>query len=103
MLAEVIEQHRDEIEALCRRFSVARLEVFGSAADGTFDPACSDVDLLVEFQPLEPASLADAYFGLLAEFERILGRKVDLVTPKAIRNPYFLRGVNETRRPLYAA
>ncbi len=103
MLAVVIEQHRAEIETLCRRFNVARLEVFGSAADGTFNPERSDVDFLVEFQPLEPGSLADAYFGLLAELERIFRRKVDLVTPKAIRNPYFLRGVNETRQPLYPA
>ena len=103
MLTAIIEDHREDIETLCRRFNVARLEVFGSAADGTFDPASSDVDLLVEFQPLEPGSLADAYFGLLAELERIFQRKVDLVTPKAIRNPYFLRGVNATRRPLYAA
>ena len=103
MVAAVIEQHRNEIEALCRRFNVARLEVFGSAADGSFDPARSDVDFLVEFQPLEPGPLADAYFGLRAELERIFQRRVDLVTPKAIRNPYFLRGVNETRRLLYAA
>jgi len=103
MLAPVIEEHREEILALCKRFSVAKLDVFGSAADGTFDPNRSDVDFLVEFQALKPGPLADAYFGLLAEFELIFQRKVDLVTPNAIRNPYFLRGVNETRRPLYAA
>ena len=103
MFAAVMEEHREEIATLCGRFSVARLEVFGSAADGTFDPGRSDVDFLVEFEPLGPGPLADAYFGLLAEFERIFQRKVDLVTLKAIRNPYFLRGVNETRRLLYAA
>jgi len=103
MFAAVVEQHRDAIEALCRRYHVARLEVFGSAADGTFDPARSDVDFLVEFEPLEPGKLADAYFGLLADLEKTFQRRVDLVTPKAIRNPYFLRGVNATRRLLYAA
>ncbi len=99
----LIEDNREAIEALCRRFNVARLEVFGSAADDTFDPASSDLDFLVEFQPLDPGSLADAYFGLLAELQRLFSRKVDLVTPKAIRNPYFLRAVNRTRRMLYAA
>ena len=103
MVAAVIEQHREEIEALCRRFHVARLEVFGSAADGSFDPARSDVDLLIEFQPLEPGPLADAYFGLLSEFKRIFQRRVDLVTRKAIRNPYFLQDVDATRQPFYAA
>jgi hypothetical protein len=47
--------------------------------------------------------LADAYFGLLAELERLFERKVDLVTAKAIKSPYFLRAVNRTRRMLYAA
>jgi hypothetical protein len=102
MLTAIIEGYREEVETLCRRFSVARLEVFGSAADGTFDPARSDVDFLVEFQPLEPGFLAEAYLGLLGELENVFQRKVDLVTPKSIRNPYFLRGVNEPRRPLYA-
>jgi uncharacterized protein len=103
MVAAVIEQHRDEVAALCRRFSVARLEVFGSAADGTFDPAHSDVDFLVEFRPLDPGPLADAYFGLLDGLRRLFQRKIDLVIPRSIRNPYFLRGVNETRRLFYAA
>ncbi|MGH7044244.1 MAG: nucleotidyltransferase family protein [Acetobacteraceae bacterium] len=44
--------HRAEIVALCRRFHVRRLEVFGSAARGTdFDPTRSDVDLLVTYGP----------------------------------------------------
>jgi len=99
----LIHDNRAAIEELCRRFHVARMEVFGSAANGQFDEARSDVDFLVEFTPRDPGSLADAYFGLLAELSRLLNRKVDLVTPKAIRNPYFLRAVNQTRRMLYAA
>jgi hypothetical protein len=99
----LIERSRATVDELCRRFHVARLEVFGSAADGQFEEARSDLDFLVEFQPLEPGPLADAYFGLLTELQRLFARKVDLVTPKAIRNPYFLRAVNQTRRMLYAA
>ena len=102
-MIQPIEDNRAAIADLCRRFNVARLEVFGSAASGEFDEARSDVDFLVEFMPLEPGPLADAYFGLLAELTMLFRRKVDLVTPKAIRNPYFLRRVNETRRALYAA
>jgi hypothetical protein len=102
-MISLIEDNRQALEDLCRQQHVARLEVFGSAASGPFDHATSDVDFLVEFEPLDPGSLADAYFGLLAELERLLGRRVDLVTPNAIRNPYFLRAVNETRQLLYAA
>ena len=47
----LIEEHLEEIAALCREFGVARLEVFGTAATGAFDPERSDVDFLVEYAP----------------------------------------------------
>lgn len=102
-MIRLIEDNRDAIEALCRRFHVAKLEVFGSAATGAFDPARSDVDFLVEFHRDVPMNAADQYFGLLFALEEIFGRKIDLVTSRSIRNPYFLRGVNETRQPFYVA
>jgi predicted nucleotidyltransferase len=55
LMLDLIEAHRDEIAALCRRFGVQRLDVFGSAARGTdFDPEHSDVDLLVSYRPDRP-------------------------------------------------
>lgn len=100
----LIEDRRHAIEELCRRYNVARLEVFGSAADGTFDPVCSDVDFLIEFRPGQDLGpwLAH-YFDFKAELERMLGKKVDLIMPKAMKSPYFIREVNRTRQLLYAA
>ncbi len=102
-MIELIEQLRDEIEKACKKYYVARLEVFGSAADGTFDPSRSDVDFLVEFQRTDEIDAADQYFGLLEEFQALLGRRVDLVCVRAMRNPYFIRSVESSRRLLYAA
>ncbi len=102
-MIELIESKRTELEALCRRFGVARLEVFGSAADGRFDPARSDLDFLVDFLPVAPAQKANAYFGLLDELASLFGRPVDLVMTAAIRNKYFLKAVNQSRTLLYAA
>lgn len=99
----LIEENCPALETLCVTYSVARLEVFGSAVDGTFDAATSDLDFLVEFKSLDPGALADAYFGLLEALQRLFGRGIDLVTIKAIRNPHFLRAVNESRQVLYAA
>jgi uncharacterized protein len=98
-----IEQNRAAIAALCRRYHVKRLELFGSAATGAFDPATSDVDFLVEFEATPAMSRADQYFGLLEALAALLRREVDLVSVNALRNPYFIRAVNETRLPLYAA
>jgi predicted nucleotidyltransferase len=43
----LIEQNRLALQRLCAEYRVARLEVFGSAVTGEFDPARSDLDLLV--------------------------------------------------------
>ena len=56
-MIDLIERHRDELADLCRRHHVRTLEVFGSAADGTFNPATSDLDFLVEFLPLTAGEL----------------------------------------------
>lgn len=95
---------RDELIALCRRYDVARLEVFGSAARGTdFDPARSDADFLVEFKPDSRLPPLEQYFGLARALEELLGRPVDLVQPRAIKNPYMLAGINRSREVVYAS
>lgn len=100
---DLIDSHRDEIAALCRTFHVRTLELFGSAASASFDPATSDLDFLVDFQPLSTSEHAHCYFGLLFALEDVLGRNVDLVETSAIRNPYFLQAIAQQRTLLYAA
>lgn len=99
-----VEQHRAEIAALCRRYRVRRLEVFGSAARGDdFDPARSDVDFLAEFETQgEPPTLA-AYFELRDALAKVTGRPVDLVMAGAIRNPYILADIDKSRELVYAS
>jgi hypothetical protein len=93
----------EEIAALCRQYRVRRLEVFGSATHNHFDPQTSDLDFLVDFHPLGPGECADAYFGLLEGLQSLFQRPVDLVMTRAIRNPYFLRAIERSRKVLYAA
>jgi uncharacterized protein len=102
-MLDLIERHREELQALCRKYHVKTLEVFGSAADGTWDPVQSDLDLLVDFLPEAAARAFGGYFGLKEELQQLFRRKVDLVMPGAIRNPYFLKAVMQQRRVLYAA
>lgn len=102
-MIQLIERHRESLDALCRRYRVRRLELFGSATSDAFDPESSDLDFLVEYQDLAWGEHADAYFGLLESLEELFGRRIDLVMASAIRNRYFLESVNETRTVLYAA
>jgi uncharacterized protein len=102
MLA-IIENHRAELDGFCRRHHVGRLELFGSAVTGAFQPAASDLDFLVEFLPLQPGTRADAYFGLLHGMEDLFHRKIDLVMAGAIKNSWFQRSIDRQRTLLYAA
>ena len=99
-----IAKHVAELEALCRRYGVVRLEVFGSAARGAdFHPTESDADFLVEFQPRSGMSPLGQFFGLARAMETLLGRPVDLVEPGAVRNPFVLATINQAREVVYAA
>lgn len=82
---------------------VKRLELFGSAVGEAFDPARSDVDLLVEFDAWRVEGAFDRYFGFKEAVEKLFGRPVDLVMANAVANPFFLRAIERTRQILYAA
>ena len=78
---EVLETLRTRKQDLTESFGVVSLALFGSFAR---DEACatSDLDLLVRFDG--PAT-SQAYFGVQFYIEDLLGRRVDLVTDKALR------------------
>ena len=98
-----IAKHRPGIAAICQRYDIRRLEVFGSAARADdFDPAHSDADFLVEFASGVQPGL-NAIFGAKADLEALLGRGVDLVEPGAVRNPYVLASINRHRAIIFSA
>ncbi|MSQ52601.1 MAG: DNA polymerase III subunit beta [Betaproteobacteria bacterium] len=100
----LIQKKRGDIAALCLRYRVRHLEVFGSAARGEdFDPAISDADFLVEFETQSDIPALDEFFGLQLDLSRLLERSVDLVEARAVRNPYVLADINRTRELVYAA
>ena len=82
-IAAGIELPEDKIADICRRHQVRELSLFGSAARGEMRPD-SDVDLLVSFKD---AVTSDAFFGLKFFLEDLLGRRIDLVTSAALREP----------------
>jgi uncharacterized protein len=91
----------DALFALCRRYGARQLDLFGSAANGRFDPEHSDLDFLVDFGDLEGAAYAEAYFGLREGLETLFRRPVDLLTEPALENPYFRARVQAQRQRLF--
>src|SRR5262245_10742313 len=77
LMLKLIEQHREQIAALCRQYGVRRLELFGSAARGDFDSQASDLDFMVEFLSDDWKGAADRWFGLQEGLETLFEKKVD--------------------------
>ena len=71
--------------------------------DAIADATRSDLDLLVEFQPIEPGALVQAYFGLERQLASITGKPVDLVMAGAVRNPYVRRDIEASKQLIYEA
>jgi len=59
-----IQERINDLAALCAKYRVRQLALFGSALGEEFDPATSDLDFLVEFYPMTPKQHADSYFVL---------------------------------------
>ena len=99
-----IAEKREAVAALCRRFGVTRLELFGSAARGDdFDAEKSDADFLVVFGEEPDLSALDQVFGFAEALETVLGRPVDLVDASAIENPYLRAAIDRSKELFYAA
>lgn len=89
---------KEQIENLCRRLSLRRLDLIGSAARDDFSER-SDIDVVVDFGSDD--DLFERYFTLKGKLEEIFGRKVDLIEERAIRNPYFRTAIDKHRVSIY--
>ena len=97
-----VSAHLDGIAALCRRYEVARLDLFGSAVEGAFDPDHSDLDFVAEFEnPAPTADYADRVLGFSEALEALLQRRVDVITALALRGSRFADAIASTRKRIY--
>ncbi len=83
--------------ALCERYRVTQLELFGSGPGEDFAPGHSDLDLLVRFQACTPEEDAERYLGVLAQLQELFGCSIDLVEIEAVRNPVTVHGVQNAK------
>lgn len=95
-------EQKETLHTLCEKYFVKRLWLFGSAVTENFDPARSDIDLLVEFGEPFGMSPAAQFFDFWEELKTLFARDVELVERNAIKNPYFLATVSAQEQLLYA-
>ena len=100
-LPELLQANLEALRELCERYGVVKLELFGSAAKGTFDPKSSDIDLIAEFNNRRQGDYAARFLDFADGAEALLQRPVDLLTEAMIKNPYFKHAVDECRTTLY--
>ena len=93
---------RQQVAALCRKYGITKLSLFGSAARNELAQG-SDVDLLVEFDPKSKVTLFDLP-RVQEAFSPLFGnRRIDLATPEILENPFRRRAIEPDLKVLYAA
>lgn len=97
----IIENNKSSIAKLCKENKVDKLYAFGSVLNDNFNEN-SDIDFVVSFNnQIKLLDYADNYFNLLFSFEDLFNKKIDLITEKSLKNPYFIKEVNETKQLVY--
>lgn len=99
---KLIEMNIDKIIALCRKYKVKTLSVFGSILTDRFNDN-SDVDLLVDFEAYDHDKFdyVANYFSLRDALERLFNRKVDLIEYGNNLNPIFKALVDKKKQLIY--
>ena len=97
---EILKHAHPYITTLCCKHGVKNLYVFGSVLTTSFSDK-SDVDFLVEFDTDKIPDYFTNFFDLKYALEDTMGRDVDLVEEKAIRNPIFKRNIERTKMKIY--
>ena len=95
-----LEKYKEAIVKLCRAHNVKSLYAFGSVLTERFEED-SDIDLIVDFTPMQVEDYADNYFDFKFSLQDIFKRPVDLLEEKAIKNPYFLQNINQQKQLVY--
>lgn len=97
---KLIETNIQKIAALCKKYKVNKLFVFGSILTNRFNDD-SDVDLVVSFNKTEVSDYFDNYFDFKYALEELFGREVDLLEEQTIKNPYLKKNVDATKALIY--
>lgn len=95
-----IHQHSVVLSNICKKHQVDKLWIFGSSVTPKFSSE-SDIDLLVELYEHNPLKKGELLLSLWDELEEFFERKVDLVTPDSIKNPFLIESINSSKLLIY--
>ena len=100
-LQPILTRNLPTIARILKQNQVKRAYAFGSVCTDRFGPE-SDIDLLIAFNDgLDPVVYAENYFAIAEAMEALLERSVDLITESSVRNPFFIKVMNQTKTAIY--
>jgi len=100
---DLINNKIDKLNKLCKKYHVSLLYAFGSVLRKQDFNEKSDIDFIVYFEAIPLLEYADNYFDFLYKLEELFKRKVDLISGKAMKNPYFIQEVNSSKKLVYGS
>ena len=98
----IINDKLDQLKELCRKYKVKTMYLFGSVCTDKFHDT-SDIDFLISFDNLSIEEYTENYFELHYKLQELFSRKIDLLTERSLSNPYFIKGLEQTKQLVYAA
>ncbi len=97
---KLIELNIQKIVALCEKYNVRRLFVFGSILTNRFNEK-SDVDLIVDFNKDGIADYFGNFFDFKYSLQNLLGREVDLLEEQCVNNPFLKKNIDSSKTLIY--
>ncbi len=100
MIHPLFSEKLPQVKQILREHRVKRAHVFGSVCTDQFS-ADSDIDLLVSFKKIPFGEYAENFWSLEESLKNLFQREVDIVLEKNLRNPFFIKVMNQTKTPIY--
>lgn len=99
---KILTERINELKRLCELYRVRTMYAFGSVCTDNFKED-SDIDFLIAFDDLSFDQYTDNYFELHYKLQDLFNRQIDLLTENSLSNPYFIKGIEQTKQLIYAA
>jgi uncharacterized protein len=99
---KILTDRINELKRLCELYNVRTMYAFGSVCTDKFNND-SDIDFLISFDNLSFDQYTDNYFDLHYKLQDLFERQIDLLTENSLSNPYFIKGIEQTKQLIYAA
>ncbi|MEO0059020.1 MAG: hypothetical protein RLZZ312_667 [Bacteroidota bacterium] len=100
-MQQLIVSKLPEMVRLFKKHEIESASLFGSVVTSYFSDT-SDIDLVVDIKKnQDPVEAGEHLWNLQADLEKLLDRRVDLLTMSSLRNPVFIAEINETKQLIY--